>query len=72
MGGKTVNSYDVAGNLSAVKDAMDGVTRYAYDILGRLTEATDPNGNTTRRFLRRKRQYNRNKRRAGQQQLFRL
>ncbi|MDO4584599.1 MAG: LamG-like jellyroll fold domain-containing protein [Planctomycetia bacterium] len=41
-------TYDLAGNLKTVKDALNNVTTYTYDALGNLTQVKSPDNFTTR------------------------
>lgn len=46
-GNKTLYSYDNAGRLLSVTDAIGGVTSYEYNGLGNITKVTDNKGNVT-------------------------
>lgn len=46
----TQYTYDKAGNQTAVKDAIDHTTSYAYDVLNRLTQETNPVGDVVQYF----------------------
>ena len=46
-GNETTYTYDCAGNLTAVTDALGYTEQYVYDKEGRLAEKTDKNGVTT-------------------------
>ena len=40
-------TYDAAGNLKTVKDALNHTTTYTYDALGNLTQIVNPDGSAT-------------------------